>query len=167
MIPRVLIVYASKKGSTREVAQAIADRLEVDGLRTVVQPAFDRVDLSAFDAVVIGGALYMGRWHRDARRFLHRHRQVLATMPVAVYGMGPTTMDEHAVAGSLAQLERGLGSVPDVSPFAVTIFGGVLDPARLRFPFNRMPPSDARDWDAIAAWADEVAGHVRRLDISV
>ena len=167
MIPRVLIVYASKKGSTREVAQAIADRLEVDGLRTVVQPASDRVDLGTFDAVVIGGALYMGRWHRDARRFLHRHRRVLATMPVAVYAMGPTTMDEHAVASSLEQLERGLASVREVSPVAVGVFGGVVDPARLRFPFNRMPPSDARDWDAISAWADELAGHVLRLDISV
>ena len=97
MTPRVLIVYASKKGSTREVAQAIADRLEVDGLRTVVQPASDPVDLGAFDAVVVGGALYMGRWHRDARRFLHRHRRVLGTMPVAVYAMGPTTMADHAV----------------------------------------------------------------------
>ena len=165
MTPRVLIVYASKKGSTRDVAQAIADRLEVDGLRTVVQPASDRADLGAFDAVVIGGALYMGRWHRDARRFLHRHHRVLATMLVAVYAMGPTTIDEHSVAGSLQQLERALGSAPDVSPIAITVFGGVLDPARLRFPFNGMPPSDARDWEAITAWADEVAGHIPRLGV--
>ena len=167
MTPRVLIVYASKKGSTREVAQAIADRLEVDGLRTVVQPASDPVDLGAFDAVVVGGALYMGRWHRDARRFLHRHRRVLGTMPVAVYAMGPTTMADHAVASSLGQLERGLASAREVSPVAVGVFGGVVDPARLHFPFNRMPPSDARDWDAISAWADELAAHVLRLDISV
>ena len=165
MSPRVVIVYASRKGSTREVAQAIADRLEVDGLRTVVQPASDRVDLGVFDAVVIGGALYMGRWHRDARRFLNRHRRLLATLPVAVYAMGPTTMDEHSVASSLQQLEDALGSVPDVSPIAVTVFGGVLNPARLRFPFNRMPPSDARDWDAISAWADEIAGHFPELEI--
>ena len=164
---RVLIVYASRKGSTREVAEAIADRLEADGLRTVVQPASDRVDVSAFDAVVVGGALYMGRWHRDARRFLHRHRQVLGTVPVAVFAMGPGTMDDHAVAGSLAQLERALASVREISPVAVAVFGGVIDPARLQFPFNRMPPSDARDWDAISAWADELAGHVLAHDISV
>jgi menaquinone-dependent protoporphyrinogen oxidase len=164
---RVLVVYASKKGSTREVAEAIADRLEADGLRTVVQPASDRVDVSAFDAVVVGGALYTGRWHRDARRFLRRHRRVLGTMPVAVFAMGPATMDDHAVAGSLGQLERGLASVPEVSPVAVGVFGGVIDPARLRFPFNRMPPSDARDWDAISAWADDFAGQVLRHDVSV
>jgi len=165
MIPRVLIAYASKKGSTREVAQAVADRLEADGLRTVVQPASDRVDLLNFDAVVIGGALYMGRWHRDARQFLHRHRRVLATARVAVYAMGPTTMDDQSVASSLKQLEDALASVPEVAPIAVTIFGGVLDPARHHFPFNRMPPSDARDWGAIAAWADEIAAQIPRLEI--
>jgi menaquinone-dependent protoporphyrinogen oxidase len=165
MIPRVLVAYATRKGSTREVAEAIAARLQTDGLRAVVQPADRRVDLRTFDAVVLGGALYTGRWHRDARRFLHRHRRVLATMPVAVYAMGPSTTDEHAMAGSFGQLERALGRVPDVAPVAVAIFGGVIDPDRLRFPFNRMPPSDARDWDAITAWADEVAGHVPQLTI--
>jgi len=60
-------------------------------------------------------------------------------------------------------------------PVSVTIFGGVVDPEQLGFPFSRMPASDARDWGAIRAWADEVAaalaakmehqkrGHGRRL----
>jgi menaquinone-dependent protoporphyrinogen oxidase len=160
MTPRVLVAYATKKGSTREVAEAIAARLEAAGLRTVVQPAKHRADLRTFDAVVLGGALYGGRWHRDARRFLRRHRRILTTMPVAVFAMGPGTNDEHAMGHSFTQLERALGRVPEVAPVAVTVFGGVVDPARLRFPFSRMPPSDARDWDAIAAWADEVAGQV-------
>jgi menaquinone-dependent protoporphyrinogen oxidase len=166
MTPRVLIAYATKKGSTREVAEAIAAQLEADGLRTVLQPARDHVDLRTFDGVVLGGALYTGRWHRDARRFLHRHRRILTTLPVAVYGMGPATMDEHAMGASLGQLERAIARTPEVLPVAVAIFGGVIDPARLRFPFNRMPPSDARDWDAVVAWADEVAGHVSDLRVA-
>jgi menaquinone-dependent protoporphyrinogen oxidase len=160
MTPRILVAYASKKGSTREVAEAIAARLEADGLRTVLQPAGEPVDLGTFDAVVLGGALYAGRWHRDARRFLRRHRRVLQTIPLAIYAMGPSTTADDAMAASLAQLERALGRVSGVTPVAISIFGGVIDPARLRFPFNRMPPTDARDWGAIAAWADEVAEHV-------
>jgi hypothetical protein len=39
----------------------------------------------------------------------------------------------------------------------VAVFGGAIDPARLRFPFNRMPASDARDWDAIRTWTAEIA----------
>jgi menaquinone-dependent protoporphyrinogen oxidase len=165
MTPRVLVAYAPRKGSTREVAEAIAARLQTNGLRAVVQPAGERVDLGTFDAVVLGGALYAGHWHRGARRFLRRHRRVLTTMPVAVYAMGPSTTAEHAMAGSLGQLERALAGVPEVAPVAVTVFGGVIDPDRLRFPFNRMPPGDARDWEAITAWADEVAGHVPQLTI--
>jgi len=165
MTRRILVAYATKKGSTREVAEAIAARLEEDGIRTLVQPARDRVDLRTFDGVVLGGALYTGRWHRDARRFLRRHRRILRTLPVAVFGMGPSTADEHAMGGSLAQLERALARTRDITPVAVTVFGGVIDPARLRFPFNRMPPSDARDWDAIGAWADEVARHVAEVPV--
>jgi menaquinone-dependent protoporphyrinogen oxidase len=160
MTPRVLVVYASKKGSTREVAETIAAQLERQGLRTVVQPAGDPVDLRTFDAVVLGGALYMGRWHRDARRFLRRHRHILRSLPIAVFAMGPGTTDDRSMASSLGQLERALRRTREVRPFAVSIFGGVIDPARLRFPFNRMPASDARDPDAITAWADEVAGRV-------
>ena len=55
--------------------------------------------------------------------------------------------------------------MPRVAPVAVTIFGGVVDPEQLRFPFSRMAPSDARDWDAIAAWADEVADRVSRTAV--
>ena len=161
MTPRVLVVHASKKGSTREVADAIAARLETNGLRTVVQGARDPVDLRTFDAVVLGGALYTGRWHRDARRFLRRHHGLLATMPLAVFAMGPAATDDHSMAVSLAQLERALGRTSGLQAVAITIFGGVIDPERLRFPFNRMPPSDARDWDAITAWADEVAALVQ------
>jgi menaquinone-dependent protoporphyrinogen oxidase len=163
MTPRVLVVHASRKGSTREVAEAIARELERTGLRTVVQAADAPVELRGFDATVVGGAIYTGRWHRDARRFLRRHRHVLGTMPLAVFAMGPATTDERSMASALQVLEKALRHTPELQPVAVTIFGGAIDPQRLRFPFNRMPPSDARDWDAIAAWADEVAGHVQRL----
>ena len=58
-----------------------------------------------------------------------------------------TTTD---VASSRSQLDRALAATPQVKPDPVAIFGGVVDPAKLRFPFNRLPASDARDWDAIA-----------------
>jgi menaquinone-dependent protoporphyrinogen oxidase len=165
MAPRVLVAFASKHGSTREVAEAVAAHLEARGLRTVVRPACARVDPGTFDAVVLGGALYTGRLHRDARRFLRRNRRALRALPVAVFAMGPMKTDAPGLAGSLHQLERALARVPDVTPVAATVFGGVVDPAQLRFPFNRMPAGDARDWDAIAAWADEVAERVRRIAI--
>ncbi len=78
-------------------------------------------------------------------------------MPVAVFAMGPQTLEESDVGRSREQLERALAAVPEVEPVSVAIFGGVVDPAKLRFPFSRMPATDARDWDAIRAWAEGLA----------
>jgi menaquinone-dependent protoporphyrinogen oxidase len=48
-------------------------------------------------------------------------------------------------------------------PVGIEIFGGMFDPAKLRFPMNlipalkQMPASDIRDWTAIRAWAHGLA----------
>jgi menaquinone-dependent protoporphyrinogen IX oxidase len=71
--------------------------------------------------------------------------------------MGPKTLADAEVADARAQLDRALAKVQEISPATVAIFGGVVDPSTLRFPLNRMHASAARDWQAIAAWANEVA----------
>ena len=153
----VLVAYATKRGSTREVAEAVAEELTIRGLETTVAPADEIADLAGFDGVVLGGSLYMGRWHADARSFLKRHREALAGVPLAVFAMGPLTMEDSDVAASRKQLDDALAKTPDVTPVTTAVFGGVIDPDKLHFPFSHMPASDARDWDAIGAWADEVA----------
>jgi menaquinone-dependent protoporphyrinogen oxidase len=153
----ILLAYATKHGSTQEVAEAIAETLGTSGNEVDVRAAADVCDLDGYDGVILGGSLYIGRWHRDAIGFLEHHRQALATIPIAIYAMGPQTLDEAAVAGARSELDKAIAKVPDISPAAVAIFGGVVDPSKLRFPFSRMPASDARDWDAIAAWAKDVA----------
>ena len=70
MEPKTLIAYASKHGSTQEVAEQVAQTLRDNGLDVDVRPASSVDDVDAYDALVIGGALYMGHWHRDARRLL-------------------------------------------------------------------------------------------------
>jgi menaquinone-dependent protoporphyrinogen oxidase len=154
----ILVAYATKHGSTREVAEAVAATLEERTLEVEVAPAAAVRDVSGYDAVVLGGALYTGRWHRDARAFLRRHGDALEQTPVlAVFALGPRTLAPDEVASSRAQLERALAATPHVAPALVAVFGGVVDPAKLRFPFRRLPASDARDWDEIASWAAEVA----------
>lgn len=164
MARSALVAYATKRGSTREVAEVVAVTLRERGLEVDVQPAGEIGDVSPYDGVVLGGALYMGRWHRDARAFLRRHRAALALLPVAVFGMGPLTLAEKDVASSRRQLERELGKAPEVETVSVAIFGAVVDPAKLRFPFSRMPATDARDWDAIRAWSEEVAVKLGALE---
>jgi menaquinone-dependent protoporphyrinogen oxidase len=160
----VLVAYASKHGSTREVAERIAAVLRAGGASVDLMPAAAVGHLHGFDAVVLGGALYNGRLHKDARRFLAGHQDALAVRPLAVFALGPRTLEPADVASSQAQLDRALAAVPRLTPAATAIFGGVLDPTTRRFPFNRMPASDARDWAAIEDWAAglaEPAGSIR------
>jgi menaquinone-dependent protoporphyrinogen oxidase len=157
MTGRLLVAYATKHGSTIEVAEAIASALRDQGHEVDVETASDVRGLERYSAVVLGGALYMGRWHPDAARFLKRHLHALEAIPLAVFAMGPKTLAAAEVASSRTQLDRALEAVPELTPAAVAIFGGVVDPSKLRFPFKHMPASDARDWDAIRAWAHDVA----------
>jgi menaquinone-dependent protoporphyrinogen oxidase len=153
----VLVAYASRHGTTHEVARAIANRLHTIGVHVELAPAAEIESLDRYGAVVLGGALYVGRWHRDARAFLRRHRAELATIPVAVFALGPRSLSESDLESSRDQLERALSHVPEVAPLAVAIFGGAIHPETLRFPLNHLPAFDARDWVEIARWADEVA----------
>jgi menaquinone-dependent protoporphyrinogen oxidase len=153
----VLIAYASRHGTTHEVADAIAQTLEALGLAVVVEEAGHVREISDFDAIIIGGGLYMGKWHADARRLLKRHRRDLAQKRLAVFAMGPDSLDEAKVTESRNQLERALAATPELEPIAAAIFGGALKPENWRFPLNRMPAFDARDWNAITSWAQEIA----------
>jgi menaquinone-dependent protoporphyrinogen oxidase len=156
MNTHILVAYATKHGSTREVAEVIATALRDEGHDAEVVAAADVRAFDDYDAVVLGGALYMGRWHREAVRFLKRYRKALAGVPLAVFAMGPKTLAEEDVAASRSQLDGALAGFPELEPAAVAIFGGVVDPARLHFPFSHMPASDARDWEVVDAWAHEV-----------
>ena len=157
MRPTALVAYATKHGSTREVAEAVGERLSDHGMLTVTRAAAEVRSLDGYDAVVLGSAIYTGKLHADARDFLHRHRIELATRPLAVFAMGPRSLAPGELASSRSQLEAALAQEPAVHPLTRVVFGGAFDPAQHRFPFSRMPASDVRDWAAIRAWGDEVA----------
>jgi menaquinone-dependent protoporphyrinogen oxidase len=161
---RIVVAYASKHGSTEDVGREIASTLRRGGNIVYLHGAETVADLSSYDAVVLGGALYMGRWHRDARRFLELHRSALERMPFAAFALGPPSLEKEA--DSRKQLQYALDRA-HVLPDTVAIFGGVIDPARLRFPFNHMPRTDARDWPAIEQWALEVLQLVEREPVAV
>lgn len=156
----ILVAYASKYGSTREVAEFIAATLRDEGHDVELQPAADIRSVDGHDAVVLGAGIYMGRLHAGARHFLKRLHGTL-DMPFAAFAMGPDSLDEEKVADGRKRLEGALARYPDVRPVALAIFGGVVDPAKFRFPLNRMPASDARDWEAIRAWALELSPLLR------
>jgi menaquinone-dependent protoporphyrinogen oxidase len=143
-----LVAYATKNGSTREVAEAIADVLRTRGLTTTVAEAGRmREKLDGYDLIVLGGAIYSGRWHSGARRFLRRHRRELGTLAVAVFGMGPRQDTPESWESSRSQLDRAMSKHAWLQPVAVTVFGGVDPPTKREH-------RDLRDWDVIRAWAE-------------
>lgn len=160
MAKPVLVAYATRRGSTREVAADVARVLRQSGLEVELEPAREVKKLDRYGAVVLGGALYMGRLHKDARKFLKRHRRQLSGLLLAVFAMGPKSTEAAELAGASAQLARALGAIPELKPFSTAIFGGVIDPNKLGFPFSKMQAIDARDWKAIQAWAGEIAGRI-------
>ena len=163
MSKSVLVAYATRYGSTQEVAEAIGETLREQGLAAEVRPMREVCTLEGYDAVVLGAALYMYRWHKDARRFLSRQREALKGLPVAIFALGPvkSPRDEEEWRGSRDQLDGELAKHPWLKPVAVEILGGKFDPATLRFPMNVFagsePASDNRDWAAIRAWASDLA----------
>jgi len=158
----VLVGYATRYGSTQEVAEAVAATLREGGLEVDLQLARAVRTLAGHSAVVLGAPLFMFRWHKDALGFLSRHRKALLERPVAIFALGPThePHDEQEWKDSQAQLDKALAKFPWLTPVALKMFGGRYDPTKLRFPIKQLagktPASDLRDWEAIRAWAADL-----------
>jgi len=151
----VLVAYASRHGSTREVAERICEAIQSTGVRAHLRPAAGVDDVDGYGGVVLGGALYMGRLHRHAHRFLRRHADALAGRPLAVFASGPTDDEPDHWRESREQLDAALSRY-DLDPVAVQVFGGRVDPSQFHFPLSRIPAGDSRDWDAIEAWGRSI-----------
>jgi menaquinone-dependent protoporphyrinogen oxidase len=153
-----LVTYATSYGSTREVAEAVAAALRESGLAVDIQPVRKVRTLEGYDAVVLGAPLYMFHWHKDALRFLSRHRKALGERPAAVFALGPFyTGDEAEYQSSREQIDKELAEFPWFTPVDLVIFGGKFEPASLHFSYRifmkEIPASDLRDWEAIRDWA--------------
>jgi menaquinone-dependent protoporphyrinogen oxidase len=163
MEARVLVAYATRYGSTQEVAEAVAATLRERGIAVDIGPMREVRGLEGYRAVVLGAPLYMFRWHKDALHFLTRHRTALTARPVAVFALGPFHNEEKDYQEVRRQLDKELAKFPWLNPQAITIFGGKFDPQKLTFPHNlvpalkNMPASDVRDWAAIRAWSNDLA----------
>jgi menaquinone-dependent protoporphyrinogen oxidase len=158
----ILVAYATRYGSTQEVAEAVAAALRENGLAVDLKPLKEVKSLDGYSGVVIGAPLYMFRWHKDAKRFLSQHRQALEKRPAAVFALGPFNDVPKEWQDVRDQLDKELAKFPWFAPVAIEIFGGKFDPATLDFPYNivpglkKLPVSDIRDWTAIRAWANSL-----------
>jgi len=161
---QVLVAYATKYGATAEIAERIGQVLREAGLRADVLPA-DRVgDLTPYQAVVLGSAVYIGQWRKEAAKFLRANETVLAEKPVWLFSSGPTGEGDPVELVQGWRFPGKLQPIADrIQPRDVAVFHGAVDGGRLNFIEKWMlknvkaPIGDFRDWDAIAAWAASIA----------
>jgi menaquinone-dependent protoporphyrinogen oxidase len=157
----LLVAVASRHGATLEIGQAIVAGLERRGASARVAPAEEAPPAEAYDAVVIGSAVYYGHWLDSARDYVDAHSDALARLPVWLFSSGPLGPPEHLTPEGdcvdAAPMIEATGAVEHRT------FGGKLAKSGLRFRDKAVaaalhaPEGDFRDWDAIEAWAGQIA----------
>jgi menaquinone-dependent protoporphyrinogen oxidase len=153
---RVLVTYASEHGGTQGIAEAIGEALGESGVDTDVTEVGAVRDLTPYRAAVVGSAVYMFRWRPEAVRFLQRNADALSRKDVWIFDSGPVgeKIEEQKLPEKVARLAEAIGVRGRRN------FGGRLDPEGSGFLYRSMAkktPGDWRDFDAIRAWARDIA----------
>ncbi len=168
MNKRVLVAYGSKYDATAEIAERIGKVLREAGLRAEVVPAEEAGDPAAYDATVLGSAVYIGRWQKPAARFLKAHAEALAKQPVWLFSSGPTGEGDPMALTDGWRFPDGLQPVADqIGARDIALFHGALDEDNLnvlqKFMIKNVgaPSGDFRDWEAITAWAESIASALK------
>ena len=157
---KILVSTASKHGSTSGIADRIAEtlRASISGVSVDVIPAAEVRDASQYQALVLGSAVYMGRWLEDARK-LAEQIAALAPRPVWLFSSGPIG-DPPKPDEEPAEVA---GMVKTMNAYGHRLFAGRLERHRLGFGEKavvmalRVPDGDFRDWAAIQAWGAQIA----------
>jgi menaquinone-dependent protoporphyrinogen oxidase len=164
MEKKVVVAYGTKYGATAEIAEKIGQVLRQEGLHADVLPADRVTDLSAYDAIVLGSAVYIGRWRKEAAKFLEANQAALAEKPVWLFSSGPTGEGDPAELTQGWKLPGKLQPIADrIGPRDTAVFHGASDPEKLNFLEKWMlknvkaPVGDFRDWQAIVSWAEGIA----------
>ncbi|MFC8513230.1 flavodoxin domain-containing protein [Streptomyces sp. NPDC057257] len=158
----VLVAYGTTNGSTAQIAEAVAAVLGKEGLTAEALPAGSVTDVTPYDAVVVGGGLYAGRWHRDARRFVRRNRRALAERPLWFFSSGP--LDASASEKDIPPVSGVRRAMIRLDARGHVTFGGCLQEGAkgriARMIVRNGKGGDFRDFPGIEAWAARVAGQL-------
>ena len=156
---RVLVAYGSTRGGTEGVAETIGEDLREHGHDAVVRPAAEVERLTDVDAVVVAGALYAGRWHKDARRFVRRHARGLSQVPVWLVATGP--LDASATTKEIPPVGHVRAAA---TADRRTRDGDVRGAAARRMPPGSRPPPWRRRWPATGVTHEQIARWVDTID---
>jgi menaquinone-dependent protoporphyrinogen oxidase len=155
MPSNVLVAYGTTNGSTARIAERVAEILRKEGMSAEALPAGSVTSLEPYDAVVVGGGLYAGRWHKDARRFVRRHRRALVGLPLWFFSSGP--LDASASERDIPPVPAVKRAMDRLDVTEHVTFGGCLQEGARGFIARKIVSSgkggDFRDFERIEAWA--------------
>ena len=162
MKDKILVAYASKCGSTGQVAQAIGQALASDGATVDVRPLNNVSDLSAYRAVVLGSAIRVGKWLPEAVKFVTAHQPELSRVPTAYFTVCMTlSQDSEENRRKAAAYLEPVRQI--LKPVEEGFFAGKMDYGQLGFVERLMvervmqvPQGDFRNWTAIRTWAQAI-----------
>ena len=165
---KILVAYATKYGSTAGIAQKIGEALIDSGWDTDVLPANRVRTLDLYGAVVLGSAVYIGKWRKEAVKFLEANEKKLIDRQVWLFSSGPTGEGDPVELLKGWRLPAALQPIADrIRPQDITVFHGCVNLDKLNFTEKWMLNSvnasvgDFREWNAISAWATSI-GEVLR-----
>lgn len=163
---KVLVAYGSKNGGTAGIAHTIGQTLRERGLDVEVCAAQDVRSVRDYSAVVVGGALYMFRWHKDAARLVRRRRRDLAQRPVWLFSSGP--LDNSADEREIPPVKAVRRAAERVAAREHRTFGGRLDEHARGAIARRMVANgtsgDFRNQERIREWAASIAAALAHAD---
>jgi menaquinone-dependent protoporphyrinogen oxidase len=171
---KVLVAFASQHGATGEIAERIAKTLTAEGHRADLVELPAHSDVATYEAFVIGSAVYMGHWRKEAVSFVHEHERNFAGKAVWLFSSGPLGTSETDPKGRDLRAASMPKEAPDLQEMAKPrghrVFFGALDSKKLssgqrlvrRFPgaHDLMPEGDFRDWAEVGSWAKEIASQL-------
>ena len=156
---KALVVFGSKRGGTEGLADMVGDALREQGLDVTVRSAAEHVhDVGTYDVVVVGGALYAGRWHKDARHFVRGEADTLRDRKVWLFSSGPLS-EAAAGADTIQPVGQVRGLMDLVGARGHATFGGRLSPDAKGFPASAMAKKNAGDWrdeESVRQWVKEI-----------
>ena len=161
---RVLVTVASRHGSTAEMADEIGRVLRDASIGVDIEPIETVRSLARYDGVVVGSAVYVGRWLPAAIEFVERHQAELSERPVWLFSSGPIGSPEPKPTTPPQDVAVLAASV---NARGHKIFAGKIDRDRLSFGEKtivrvvRAPDGDFREWATIDAWAADIAAEIR------
>jgi menaquinone-dependent protoporphyrinogen oxidase len=166
---RVLVASATRHGATGEIAEAIASTLTARGVNAESRRVEDVADLGGYDAVVLGSAVYIGKWLEPARQFAADHAAELAMRPTWLFSSGPLGEPPRPDAAHAVQVDD---LIERTHARGHRLFDGRLDPYKVSFLERtvakavRAKAGDFRDWDAIHGWANSIADALAEVPVA-